>query len=623
MNASATAPTAARAASPFDADVLPPGFAVGNVWRLLEWLRPYRAQVFAALALVLLSAAAAVFAPIVIGRVVVDGILLPHSGNAPDYGQTALNHWLGARLGWPPLASACLLYAFWIGLFTLGAHGFRVLFARAALSGLRDLRRDIFRHIEHLPASFYDRVPAGRVMTRLTNDVETLFEFLSGFGTLFGDFLPFFIAISLMLSLDSTLALEMLAFLPFVGVATWLFRSRSRQLYRAIRSSVSRLNESLAENLAGMEVIQLYGRQARNEAAHDAINRENQAAENRAIRLETYYNPFIDSLEYLALGAIVWLGGHHVLGGETTVGALILFAQFSDMLFRPVRALGEQWNVVFRASASCERVFQALDWHEPMVRPLAPIPLPDNLRGQLELRHLDFAYRPGEPVLKDVSLSVAPGECIAFVGPTGSGKTTVIRLLCRFYDVPENTIFLDGIDVMHVAPADIRRRIGVVLQDFHIFSGTVYDNIALGDPAITREKAAAAARQVNAAPFIERLPQGYDTPLNERGSNLSQGQRQLLAFARVLALDPEILILDEATASIDTETEVLIQDALNKLKAGRTSIVIAHRLQTIREADRIVVLERGHIAEIGSHRELLAQGGLYKRLYELQAQGGE
>lgn len=621
MNASATHAAAARAASPFDADVAGRGFDGGNVWRLLGWLRPYRGLVFAALGLVLLSAAAAVLAPIVIGRVVVDGILLPHAGNAPDYGQTALNQWLAAGLGWPPLASACLLYAFWIGLFTLSAHGFRLLFARAALNGLRDLRRDIFRHIEHLPASFYDRVSAGRVMTRLTNDVETLFEFLSGFGTLFGDLLPFFIAISIMLSLDRTLALEMLAFLPFVGVATWLFRSRSRQLYREIRSSVSRLNESLAENLAGMEVIQLYGRQQRNEAAHDAINRENQAAEGRAIRLETYYNPFIDSLEYLALGAIVWLGGHHVLGGATSVGALILFAQFSDMLFRPVRALGEQWNVVFRASASCERVFQALDWHEPMVRPLTPIPLPANLRGQLELRHLDFAYRSGEPVLKDVNLEVAPGECIAFVGPTGSGKTTVTRLLCRFYDVPENTVFLDGIDIMHVAPEDIRRRIGVVLQDFHIFSGTVYDNIALGDPAITREKAEAAARLVNAAPFIERLPQGYDTPLNERGSNLSQGQRQLLAFARVLALDPEILILDEATASIDTETELLIHDALDKLKAGRTSIIIAHRLQTIREADRIVVLEHGRVAEVGCHRELLAKGGLYKRLYELQAQG--
>jgi ATP-binding cassette subfamily B protein len=320
------------------------------------------------------------------------------------------------------------------------------------------------------------------------------------------------------------------------------------------------------------------------------------------------------------MAAIVWFGGNHVLSGAATLGSVILFAQFADMMFRPIVAMGEQWNVVFRAMASCERIFQALDWDEALQKPAEPKPLPAGLKGHVRFNHLTFGYAPDTTILKDVSFDIAPGERIAIVGPTGSGKTSLIRLLCRFYDVPAGSILIDGIDIMDVEPAEIRKRIGVVLQDFHIFSGTVYDNIILGNPKVTREDARRAARLVHADPFIRLLPQGYDTVLTERGRNLSHGQRQLLAFARVLAMDPEVLILDEATASIDTETELIIQDALAKVTEGRTSIIIAHRLQTIREANRIVVLAGGEVRETGTHEELITRGGLYKTLYELQVQ---
>lgn len=605
----------------FEDDIDTRQFDFAMIWRLTHWIAPYRMQMWAALVLVMLAASAAVLAPVVVSRVVIDGILLGATdASAPDFGQKSLSHWLDNATGLHPLVVACSLYALWIALWAVFGHGFRILLARAVLNGLRDLRRDLFAHLERLPSSFYDRVAVGRVMTRLTNDIETLFELLAGFGVLLGEFVPFFVAVTIMLALNPVLTFQLLAILPLAAVATVVFRIVSRKVYRATRSTVSRLNENLQENLSGIEVVQLYGREKLNYDAYSAINRENKDAENLAVKIESYYGPSMDSMTFIAVTIIIWYGGHDVLGGTATLGSVILFAQFADMLFRPIVAMGDQWNVVFRAMASCERIFQALDWDEALKAPEHPVPLPNDLRGEVEFRHLNFSYLPDSPILKDVSFTIAPGEKVAIVGPTGSGKTSLIRLLCRFYDIAPQSILIDGIDIMDIAPADIRRRIGVVLQDFHIFSGSVYDNIALGNPAVTREDAIRAAKLVHADAFISTLPQGYDTPLTERGRNLSHGQRQLLAFARVLAMNPDVLILDEATASIDTETELIIQDALGKLTEGRSSIIIAHRLQTIREAHRIVVLTQGEVREIGTHEELMALGGTYKTLYELQVQ---
>jgi len=607
--------------SVFEADLAGKTLDLRLLFRLLGWVRPHLRTALGSGVAVLAASGLAVLGPVLLGRVVIDGILLPGSASTvPSFGMQALTDAGVSASGLPPLAVACVLYA----LLSLGWAGLmyvhRVLLAEAALGALRDLRRDLFVHMEHRPASFYDRVAVGRVMTRVTNDIEVLFQLLSGLGVLLGEFVPFLVALGLMLAISAKLTGVLMLALPLVALATLIFRRTTRQIYRGIRNSVSQLNQNLQENLSGIQVVQLHRREERNLERYTEINRDNLAQESRAIRAETVYGPFLDTLVSAALGAVLWFGGGEALAGALTLGSVVLFAQYLDMLFRPIVVLGEQYNVLYRAMASGERIFQALDWDEHLAEPAEPIELPERLRGRVEFRDLHFGYRPGREVLHGVSFTIEPGERVAIVGPTGSGKTTLIRLLGRSYEFARGQVFLDDIDLCDLRSIDVRRRVGVVLQDFHIFSGSVAENIALGDPDISRARVEEAARVVHADPFIRALPQGYDTRLSERGQNLSHGQRQLLAFARVLAADPEILVLDEATASIDTNTELLIQDALNRVTAGRTSILIAHRLQTIREADRIVVLRDGAVAEMGTHRELLERDGLYRALYELQFQ---
>ena len=607
--------------SMFDAELSGSVLNMRLLGRLMQWLTPYRLSLLASTALVLVASYATVVMEILISRVLVDYIIIGETDSEmPDLGMIELTQQVEMFLAVSPLTAAGLLFAFLMSIVALAGHWHRMTLSGAIVKGLRDLRQDLFSHMETRPSSFYDKVPVGRIMTRVTNDVEALYEMLRGMGALIGEFVPFFVALIVMFHASVRLTLILLCLVPVVGIATFFFRRASREVFRVVRNSVSALNQNLQENLSGLQVVQLSGRELRNLLGFTRLNKENRRYEYQSINLSTFYGAFNDSLTAIGLGLIIWFGGGEVVQDEMTIGGVILFTRFMNMLFTPVVSLGEQLNVLFRAMASGERIFQALDWDEQVHEPEQPVKLLDRVQGIIEFRDLSFSYELDKPILRHVSFGVGAGEKLAIVGPTGAGKSTLIRLLGRFYDFPDDMVFLDGIDINKLHSRDVRTRIGVVLQDFHIFSGTILDNIALGSSNISREKAIEAAITVNAHSFIMELPEGYDSLLLERGTNLSQGQRQLLAFARVLAADPEVLVLDEATASIDTETEQLIQDGLKKLLVDRTAILIAHRLQTIQQADKVLVLQQGEVVEYGTHNELLELKGLYHTLHELQFQ---
>ena len=603
----------------FEADISGAVLNMQLLRRLLRWLAPYKLQLMLSTVLVLLASTLQILLPIIISLVVIDHIVRNESSSdTPDFGMIEFNDALAVTLDLPPLLAACVLYAVLQVASAVVGHAHRMTLIQAVINGLRDLRLDLFSHLETRPSSFFDRVAVGRIMTRVTNDVEALYELLRGLGTLIGEFVPFFVALAVMLAIDAQLTALLLLALPVLALVTYYFRRTTRLLFRQVRQTLSTLNQNLQENLAGLQVVQISDRQNYNLERYTEVNKDNREYELGLARIETLYGAFNETIAHICIGLILYYGASQVMQVSMTVGEVVLFTQFVSMLFNPIVVLGEQTNILFRAMASGERIFQALDWDEATHEPTQPVRLPQRLKGTVRFNNVDFAYDAGIPVLKNVSFDIAAGEKLAIVGSTGSGKSTLIRLLGRFYDFADGQIFLDGFDLNHIHSNDLRRRVGVVLQDFHIFSGSIADNIALGDPAIGREQVIASARTVNAHDFISALPQGYDTQLAERGQNLSQGQRQLLAFARVLAADPEILVLDEATANIDTETELLIQSALQKLTADRTSIIIAHRLQTIQEADRVLVLNHGQVAELGRHEELLAAKGLYATLHNLQ-----
>ncbi len=483
---------------------------------------------------------------------------------------------------------------------------------------MHDLRMEIFTHLQKQDMAYFDRNPVGRLMTRTINDVETLNElFSTGVVGLLGDLFIVFGIAGAMLWLHWRLALVCLAAFPLILYLSRFYRRRAREVYRESRLILARLNAGLQENIAGVATIQAFGQEERMYRRFQEINLGYRNVLLRSVRYNAVFFPIIEIFSALTIGLLLWYGGGLVVQNVVEAGVIVAFIQYIQRMYHPIRDLAEKYNIMQAAMASSERVFTLLDTAETIKSPAWPKSV-ERVRGEIEFKSVWLSYHPGEPVLKDISFRIRPGEKVALVGATGGGKTSIISALCRFYEIERGAILIDGVDIREWDKQALRRQLGLVLQDVFLFSGDIAENITLGDARVSEASMLEAARRAQIAPFIERLPGGYQDEVQERGSTLSQGQRQLLSFARALAFDPRILILDEATSSVDTETELLIQAALEELLKERTALIIAHRLSTIKSADRILVVHKGEIWEQGSHEELLARGGLYARLYDLQ-----
>ncbi len=481
-----------------------------------------------------------------------------------------------------------------------------------------DMRMQVFRHLHTLPPSFYDKNPVGRLITRVITDVDVLNElFSAGIVSIFGDIFTLAGIMIAILILNWQLGLVTLSVLPFIFIATAIFRRKARDSYRRVRIAIAKINAFLQEHITGMSVVQLYNRERKSFGKFDAINEEHLEANRDGILAYAWFYPMIELLSSVAIALIIWYGGGQVMQGALTLGALVAFTQYSNRFFQPIQDMSEKYNILQSAMASSERLFKLIDTPAAVVSPPHAVKPGMPPRGEIEFRNVWFAYADEDWVLRDVSFHVNPGESVAIVGHTGAGKTTTTSLLTRFYDIQKGQILLDGVNIASLDLDYLRGCFAVVLQDVFLFSGTIESNIRLGS-AISRERVERAAEDVNLAPFLRMLPAGLDHPVNERGTMLSVGQRQLLAFARALAHDPQILILDEATSSVDTETEIQIRKAIDRLMEGRTSIIIAHRLSTIQRCDKIIVMHKGRIREAGTHQQLLAQRGIYYKLYQLQ-----
>lgn len=481
-----------------------------------------------------------------------------------------------------------------------------------------DLRVQIFKHVQKLALKYFDKTPVGRTVTRVTNDVDSLNEmFSSGIVQVFSDVFVIIWIYVFMFGMAWDLALVVLLVMPFLIYATMVFRKKVRETYRDVRKYLASLNSYMQEHVTGMNVVQIFSKEKAELENFSCINRDYRAANIKSVFYYAVFFPMVELLSAITFGLIIWYGGGEVIQSKLTLGVLIAFFQYTEMFWRPVRDLSEKYNVLQQAMASSERIFKLLDDETFIPDSQNPVKL-EKVRGEIEFKNVWFAYNPGEYVLKNVSFDIKPGETIAIVGATGAGKTSLINILTRFYDIEKGSITLDGVDIRQLEKRYLRKYISMVLQDVFLFSGDIKTNINLGNEDISEEQIIEAAKTVGADKFISKLPNKYDEEVKEKGATLSVGQRQLISFARALAYNPQILILDEATSSIDTETEILIQEAIQKLLVGRTSIVIAHRLSTIQNADKILVMHKGELKEMGTHQELLAKKGIYYRLYQLQ-----
>jgi ATP-binding cassette subfamily B protein len=619
---------------PHDEEVLGKAYDSRLMKRLLTYLSPYKFRVLLTLAAILFRSGLTILGPY-LTKVAVDKYLA-HTAQEHSF----LDKWLSPK----PLVGIAQVAAVFVGtlLVSFFLEFIQTYFMQwTGQKVMYDLRSQIFQHLQRMHIGFFDRNPVGRLVTRVTTDVDALNEmFTAGVVSIFEDVFVLAGIIAIMLRMDWRLALITFAVLPVILAVTLMFRNKVRDSYRRIRVAIARINAYLQEHVTGMAVVQLFNREKRAYDAFQKINRTHMEAFKDAILAYALYYPAVEILSSAAIAAVIWFGGGQVLRGATTLGVLVAFIQYAQRFFRPIQDLSEKYNILQSAMASSERIFKLLDTPAEIVSPAQP--RTPASPACIEFDHVWFAYSerptasrsaaagnppgvdheaaPPEPdwVLRDVSFRIEPGQTAAIVGHTGAGKTTLISLLLRFYDVQRGAIRIGGVDVRDMELGELRRRFGVVLQDPFLFSGTIRDNIRLGTDWIRDEAVEQAAEQVNVADFIRSLPGGFTEPMRERGSTLSTGQKQLISFARALAHDPKILVLDEATSSVDTETEFRVREALSRMVEGRTSVIIAHRLSTVQRADNILVMHKGRLREMGTHQELLAQRGIYWKLYQLQ-----
>jgi ATP-binding cassette subfamily B multidrug efflux pump len=580
--------------------------------RLLQYMKPYRGRV--ALAIILVAVVTPLeLAPPLIFRKAIDSYFTP-----------ALNHTLPESAAWAGIGWLSLLFFAVLAFDFLAQYAQIRIMQRVGQQTMYDMRREIFSHLQRLPMTYFDHNPVGRLVTRVTTDVDALNDlFAAGVVTMINDFFLLVVMAGLLFAIDRRLALDTLAVLPGILIVTLIFRKFVRDANRRIRTAIARINAFLQEYISGMSVVQLFNRETKAVREFESRNRDNMLAWRDAILAYALFYPAVEFLSFATIALIFWSGGNRILSGALTLGVLTAFTMFAQRFFRPIQDLSEKFNILQSAMAASERIFKLLD--EPVSIESDPNAIPlDQPRGEIEFRNVWFSYRNvPEPaaedwVLRDVSFRVEPGQTFAIVGHTGAGKTTLISLLLRFYDVQRGQILLDGKDIRTIELQDLRRQFGIVLQDPFLFTGTIETNIRLGTPNIDTVTVERALDEIGLGEFIRSLEDGVATSVNERGSTLSVGQRQLINFARALAHNPRFLILDEATSSVDTKTEMLIREALNRLLSGRTALVIAHRLSTIQHADRILVFHKGRLREQGAHQELLTQRGIYYRLYQLQ-----